>query len=84
MLSSPSSDTIAVQQRVDELVKRCRASEEIRFVAHGGSEVEMQLLTRSVELNTGEKQRLTCVFDGLRSMPELSFGFIGNASPGGS
>lgn len=73
-----------VQQRVDELVKRCHASEDIRFVAHGGNEVEMQLLTKSAELSAGKRHRLTCVLDGLKSMPELSFGFVGNALPSGS
>ncbi|MBC2665819.1 hypothetical protein H7F51_09810 [Novosphingobium flavum] len=84
MHASSVNDTAIVQERINELVRRCHASEDIRFVAHPGNEVEIQLLTRSAALTTVERRRLTCVFDGLKSMPELSFGFIGNASPNGS
>lgn len=83
MLTSSQNGTMIVQRRVDDLVERCHASEDIRFVVHDGNEVEMQLLTQSAKLSVGERHRLTCVFDGLKLMPELSFGFIGNASPSG-
>jgi hypothetical protein len=84
LLAAVTDDTEIVQRRLDGLVNRCDAYAEIQFVAREGGEVEMKLLTDSIELTSKEKQHLNCVFNGLKSMPELSFGFIGNALPDGS
>ena len=84
LASSASDDTAAVQQEVDQLVTRCEASNEVKFVAHSDRQVQMQLLT-GLDVTATQRQHLTCVLDGLKSIPDLSFGFIGNeATPDGS
>ena len=84
LLAEVTDDTEAVQRRLNGLVTQCNAYAEIQFVAREGGEVEIKLLTDSIELTSKEKRHLNCVFNGLKTMPELSFGFIGNALPDGS
>jgi hypothetical protein len=77
LAGSASSGTAALQGELDQLVKRCQASQVASLMAREGHQVEITPLS-GPDMSAAQKQQLKCVLDGLRSMPDLSFGFIGN------
>lgn len=71
--------TMAAQQRVDGLVKRCDAAKVIQLVAEQDNRVTMSLLLPTGHrISATQTQQLACVLDGIKAMPDLSFGFLGN------
>ena len=78
LLVAAASDVAATQQRVDELVARCDAQGVIRLVAESARQVAMQPLLQPGETSAEQEKRFDCVLTGVKSMPDLNFGFVGN------
>jgi len=74
---SPDGTTL-IQQRVDELVRRCNASKVIRLVAQDESRVLVTLPSLPANVTDAGVRQFTCVLEGMKAMPDLSFGFLGN------
>jgi hypothetical protein len=77
LAGSAPSETAALQDELDELVEHCHAALAASLVAHEGRQVEFKPLAGE-HPSYAQKQQLRCVLEGLKSIPGLSFGFIGN------
>lgn len=73
-----TNSAAVVQTRVDELVMRCDASKVVQLVAQDESRVAMTLLLPAGDVTAAQNQQFTCVLEGMKAMPDLSFGFLGN------
>ena len=71
--SSPST-----QHRVDRLVEKCAAGKVVRLSAETSNQVAMTVLIVGRAPTRAEDGRFTCVLNGLRTMKDLQFGFVGN------
>jgi hypothetical protein len=85
ILAAATSDIVATQQRVDELVARCDAQRVLRLVAESAGRVTMEPLSQSGEVSAEDDRRFYCVLSGIKTMADLEFGFEGNdVEPNGS
>lgn len=79
LAGSVLNGSVGAQQRVDGLVKRCDAAKVIQLVAEKDNRVTMTLLLPlDSRISATQNQQLACVLDGIKAMPDLSFGFLGN------
>lgn len=75
----PTADT---QGRLDRLVNGCSATKVVRLTAESPREVLMIPLNAERAPTDDENTQFTCVLQGMQSMPDLKFGFLGNAAVG--
>ncbi len=76
----PIADT---QSRLDQLVNGCSATKVVRLTAENPTEVLMASLNAERAPTDDKNTQFTCVLQGMQSMPDLKFGFLGNAAVGG-
>lgn len=75
----PTADT---QGRLDRLVNGCSATKVVRLTAENPAEVLMAPLNAGRAPTDDENTQFICVLQGMQSMPDLKFGFLGNAAVG--
>jgi hypothetical protein len=74
--------TADTQGRLDRLVNGCSATKVVRLTAESPREVLMTPLNAERAPTDDENTQFTCVLQGMQSMPDLKFGFLGNAAVG--
>ena len=70
--------TKATQARVDQIVDRCSARSFVTLQADGPTQVIIQLRRFDPPPSPVEQQQFECVLGGMKSMPDLQFGWLGN------
>jgi hypothetical protein len=83
ILTAGSPTTAATQARLDGLVHKCMAGHVIRLTAQSPTEVIIDMIHVERAPTPSERRLGDCVLRGISGMPDLQFGFLGNAAIGG-
>lgn len=73
-----TGDAAATQGRLDRLVHSCHAESVVRLIAHSSTEVIIDLRVTNRAPSLSQSRTFDCVLNGMRGMPDLQFGLIGN------
>lgn len=75
---TPAAGEIKTQQRVDGLVTECKAANIVTLHAESEKQVAMHMMKIAAP-SKSENEKFDCVLAGMKAMPDLEFGFLGNA-----
>ncbi len=74
LATAPVADTPQIQRQLDFIVSMCRADEVVRFVAHEGNAVTMDMVKAGQLPSVSENKALQCALDKVKARTDLHLG----------
>lgn len=75
LAAGTAGDTQQLQRQLDFIVSMCRADEVVRFVAHEGNAVTMQMVKPGLP-SVSENKALQCALDKVKARTDLHLGAV--------